>query len=171
MILRPLRSPLSFLLRSERPGADVVEALQCTLIQLDLKRPQRADELIHGARADDRRGDRGIMKHPRQRDISRFFAHFPAEAFPFLKLWPKLRDTFLNAFAGATSFLLLLQHAAEQATFERAPWDHADAILDAGRQHFQLDRAREQAVLALLADEAQEISPPRLGLRRDNVPS
>ena len=77
----------------------------------------------------------------------------------------------MNAFAGATSFLLLLQHAAEQATFERAPWDHADAILDAGRQHFQLDRAREQAVLALLADEAQEISPPRLGLRRDNVPS
>src|SRR5437773_769838 len=45
---------------------DAVELLQGVRRELDRKRPQRLVQLVRGARADDRRGDRLLVQQPGQ---------------------------------------------------------------------------------------------------------
>src|SRR3954469_22015808 len=56
----------------------------------------------------------------------------------------------------ARSLPLLAQHATEQAPVQRGPGDHADAVIDRGREHLQLYLPGHQVVDGLLADQAEE---------------
>src|SRR2546423_14680380 len=102
------------------------------------------------------------MQHPRDRHVRWLFAKLAAELLPFLQLRTKLPDAFLDVFAGAAALIVLFQRPAEEAALQRAPGDHTDAVVHARRQHLKLDGATGEAVLALFADEPQEVAMPRL---------
>src|SRR5258706_3895157 len=145
--------------RAARAGPDLVEARRDLLAHRDLERAQGAIELLLGARADDRRGHGLVRKQPGERDVGRILAQFAAEALVGLELRLVLLDLLLERLLGAPAAVrLLLEHAAEQAARERAPGDHAQAVVLAGGQDLELDGARGEVVEALLADQAEGVA-------------
>ena len=67
----------------------------------------------------------------------------------------------LVAFLVPPSTVGLLQNTGQQATGQRAPRDHADAVVPGGREHLELDVPGEQVVVRLLADQALEVPAGR----------
>ena len=84
------------------------------------------------------------------RDICRMLAALVAPRFPLLKLRAELFDPLLNVALGAAAFFRFLQRARDHTPGERAPWNDADTIRFARRDHFHLDCARREVVEALL---------------------
>ena len=106
----------------------------------DLQRAQAAGELVHGARADDRRGDRRLVEQPGQSHVGGRLADVLAEALVLLQFGAVRLDPFLDLLRGAAALLNFLQRAAEHAARQRAPGDQAQAdrvqsIVDALNRH------------------------------------
>ncbi len=111
--------------RGRAAGArpNFVKPLHLLVGQSYFDRTQAAFELLHGARADDRRGDVGVVQQPCQRDISWLLADFAAEALVGFQFLAIFLHGFLHALVRAASFVCLLQRTAKQTAAERAPWE------------------------------------------------
>src|SRR3954470_6413458 len=82
-----------------RPRAreDLVQAGERCLVQADLERAQRRLQLLHGPRADDRRGDGRLMEEPRESDVAGRVTQLVAEVLPLLDRRPVLVERVLGA--------------------------------------------------------------------------
>src|SRR5215218_5128396 len=93
------------------------------------------------------------------------------QSFSHRSSFGRLRsDLLLHTIGPAPALSDLLQGAAEQATVERAPWDDPDAVVEACRQHLELDGAGAEVVEALLGDEAKEVAAVGGLVGLDDVP-
>ena len=111
------------------------------------------------------------MQQPRQRNSGRLLAELSAQRFPLLELRANLGDALECLRRLASGGVFVAQHAAQQATRQWTPWDDSDAVFDTCRQHFKFDRAHQQVVVTLLADEAEESAATRSFVRSGNVPT
>src|SRR5690348_10192288 len=149
--------PGVMLRRSPVPGEQVVEPLEHVIVELEGHRAPRVVELLPGARPDDRPGDALLVHEPGQRDVGRVLAELVAEVLVRRDLLAvPLHGLLSPAREPAAALALLLQHAAEQAAFQRRPGDDPDTVLDRRGQHLELDLPGQQVVDGLLADQAEE---------------
>ena len=137
-------------------------------------RPELGLELLHRARPDDRRRDRRVVDHEGERQVDQRDAELVGQ------LPERVGGLELGLVLGDAQVVALREHrraargqvvgalaplARQPAARQRAPRDHAHAVLEAGGQHVGLDPAREQRVGRLLADEALEAALARDPLR------
>src|SRR5829696_40579 len=161
-------------LRRRAAGAreDLVETLHRVGIELDLECTHRAVDLLDRAWADDGRGDDRVGEEPRERNVGRRVTELGAELLPLLELRAHGLDAILDVLVAATTTGGAVgEHAAEQPTTERAPRDHADAVVLARGEHFELDGAGVEVVEALLRHEAERPSPLGGFVRLHDVPA
>jgi hypothetical protein len=130
--------------------------------------------LLDGTRTDDRRGHTGPGQQPGQREVGRVDAQFGGELLvAFDRLPVPFQRVSRPALAGpgAGALALFAQRPAEQSTVQRRPRNDAEAVVDRGRHHFQLDVTGHQVVDALLADQAEEVAAGGRLLCRGQVPA
>src|SRR3954447_7375773 len=153
-------------------GEDLVEPGEGVLVQADGERVQRALQLLHRARADDRRGDARPVQQPGEPDVGGRLAELAAQRLVLLQRRPVLLEVLLGAALVAPAALArLLQRPGEQAAVQRAPGDDADPVLLRGRDHLELDLPGEQVVDRLLADQALEVAPGGRLVGRGDLPA
>ena len=111
-----------------------------------------------------------LVQQPRERDRGRLLAELGAELLPPLEL---RAHRFVARVAGscAARCRRRLLMTAEHPARERAPRDHAEAVVAARGEHFELDGARREVVEALLAHEAEEVARLRGFVRLRDVPA
>src|SRR6185369_4809291 len=108
-----------------------------------------------------------VGQHPGQRDVRRLLAELGAEALERVDLRAVARNHVLRPLAlpapGAPvpAVPALALRAAQRPAAERAVRDQPQAVRGAGGRNLELHRALDQAVLALLADQAQEVAARR----------
>src|SRR4051812_9975148 len=66
-------------------GEDLVQPVECVVVQLDVERVQRALQVAHRARPDDRCGHRGLVQQPREADVGRTLAEVAAQPLVLLE--------------------------------------------------------------------------------------
>src|SRR5215203_5546409 len=109
---------------------NLVETLHRVGIKLDLECPHGAVDLLDRAWADDVRGDHRVAEEPRERNVGRRVTELGAELLPLRELRAHGLDAILDVLVAATTTGGAVgEHAAEQPTTERAPRDHADAVV------------------------------------------
>ena len=105
-------------------------------------------------------------------DGARLLAGLGAEVLVGLELRALGLQRPLDVVAVAPAPVTLLAHdAAEQAAGQRRPRDDPEAVVLGRRQHLELDLARQQVVVRLLADQAHEVAARRRPLRLGDVPA
>src|SRR4030095_11044033 len=153
-----------------RARPDLVEVAQRLVVQLDLEGAQRLLELLQGPGTGDGRGHARLVQQPGQGHVGGWPAQLVADRLVLLALRPVLLQPPALLLADAAALPGLAQRPAEQPAEERAPGDHPDPVVPAGRQHLQLDRALGQVVERLLADQAERVPPPGRLVGLDDVP-
>ena len=154
------------------PGKMASMAVSVSGAERDVEGAQRgAVELGHRAGADDRARDAVLREEPRQGDGGRLLTEVGAQLLPLLQLRAQLVDALQRLRRLAARAVGVAEHTAEQPARQRAPRDHADAVLAARRQHLELDGAHQQVVVALLADEAERVNTGGGLVGADDVPA
>src|SRR3712207_5565287 len=69
-------------------GEYLIQPSQRFLVELDVQRPQCPLELLLGARADDRRGDRGLRQQPGEGNVTRLVSQLVHQVLILLDLVP-----------------------------------------------------------------------------------
>src|SRR3712207_2500067 len=151
-------------------GEDLVEPGQLGLVELHVEGPQRALELLHRARTDDRSGHRRLVQQPGDPDVRRRGTPLAAGVLVGLQRGPVPLDALAVALLVAAVAGLVAEHAGQQALRERAPRDDPDAVVLSGGQYLELHVPREQVVVRLLADQAQEVPAGGRLVRRGELP-
>ena len=144
----------------------------------DLGRGELALELLHGARADDRRRDRGVVDHERDRQLDHRQAGVLGDLGQLLdrlelalvlgqrhvvaRGQPLARGRRRRAVGGPA--------ARQPAARERAVGEDAHAVALRGRQDVELDLAHEHRVRRLLGAEPLQAALARGPLRLDDLP-
>ena len=162
----------------DRQRASVIELLPFFRREVPIARTQILLKLRQIARSDDRRGDAGHGKQPRDCHLAQGFSQTSGSllngaedlVIPFGEkpLHPSahggIRVRQARRLWGALSGAIL---AAQEAAAQRAPGNNANAFGAAERQDLALDRPAHQAVLRLEAIEAgvtvQRRHPERFG--------
>src|SRR5690606_39134843 len=130
------------------------------------ERAEVVDQLLLGARPDDRRGDTRLGGVPRERELRRRAALLVRERDDGFDDVERLRrdgpvEVVLAALPAALrSRVLAPVLAGQQPAAERSPRNHAEAEAARGRQHLALGGPVEQVVGRLLADEAIQTQLP-----------
>ena len=86
-------------------------------------------ELLDGTGTDDWCRHRRVVQEPGQRDVGGRRAVVCAQLFPRFERRPHPLDLLLHPLGAAAALSDLLQGAAENAASERAPRDHAEAVM------------------------------------------
>ena len=131
--------------------------------ELERQRGHRVVELLEPRRADDRRRDFALGEHPGERDLrarpaeprrdrGERLGHFPI-GLGGLRVERAAEAVVLGAHARRVPV------ARQPAARERAPRDHADALVLAERQHLALFLAIEQVDVVLHRREARPAVP------------
>ena len=151
------------------PGRnDLVDPVEDVIGELDLGRAQLALEVLHRARADDRRGDRRVADHEGERHLDQAEAGLlrdGGQGVGGVELALVLRQRHVVALghhlgpAGVRQLRVLAVAAREPAAAEWAPGDHAHAVAPAGGEHVGLHGPVQQRVGRLLAHEALAAAP------------
>src|SRR5262249_10813043 len=153
-----------------RAGPDLVEPREGVRGKLEVQRAERAGELLHGPRTDDRRRHRRLAEEPGEGDVRGRVAQLAAEALVGVQLRTPFLDAPPDAVAPAAALRDPRARAAEQPARERAPRDDADPERPARRDQLELDRPRGEVVEALLGDEPEEVTRRGRRLRHGDVP-
>ena len=100
------------------------------------------------------------MQQPRLRDGSRRMTDLAAQLLVSRDLSPIAGEPVgrSRAHAARRSLLPLRAHAAQEAGVQRAVGHHADPVLAARRQQFELDRTFHQVVDALFDGDTEQIA-------------
>src|SRR6202042_3557816 len=139
-------------------GEDGIETLKHLAVETERHRAFCPFELPDSARTDDGPGYAVLVQQPGQGDAGRLLADLIAQALVRLDFLAVALDRLPRpACQAAAPFSLLLEHSAEHAALQRRPGNHADSVVDRGRQNLELDLAGHQVVDGLLADQAKEI--------------
>src|SRR5690606_29890050 len=181
-LLGALRANLLCLSRASLPGVgnwgfaagageDLVEPLQHTRLELDLRSPQRLLQLSGGSRPNDGGGHHRIVQEPAERHVGRRFTNFFAEPFVRFELRSFVCHLLLEFLVTAAAFALLFQRTSEQPAPERAPGNQAEPVIATSRDHLELYLAIVQVIDALLTRQAHQATPLRLLTRSSEIPA
>ena len=128
--------------------------------QLDLLGRDRLGEVVGLARPDDRRSDRRLRQHPRQRHLHvghPLGLRHVADCVHYLEVVlgaEQLGQEWIGARPGALATAAALVRAGQEPSRQRRPGDDADPLFLAERQHLALLLAVDEVVLRLHRDEA-----------------
>ncbi len=168
---------------SEDPGGDQgVDAVERLGRKLEVAGGEGGLQMLHGARADDRGGDRRVFDGEGDRQLGQGDARSLRQLGEFaddlqlapddvrVRIEPAVEHLGEVDDAAVVGEILGLAVAARQETaVERAPHDHAHAVAAAGRQHEPFDVAVEDRIGALLAPERLMAAAVRRPLRLDDA--
>src|SRR6185436_18182553 len=102
---------------------------------------------------------------------SGFLTELGAQLLPLLQLRSHLLDALQRQGTLTARRLLVAEHSTEHPTRERAPRNQPHPIVAAGGQHFELDRANQEVVVALLTDQSERVARPRPFVRLRDMPA
>ena len=127
---------IGFWCRPTGTGEDLVEPFQCLLAQRETQGSHRAVQLLHCARADNRRCHGLLMQQPGQCHISWTLAELSTQRLIGFKLGARGLDVFFYICVCASANLRWLQGPGQKSARERTPRNQADAIGFASWNHF-----------------------------------
>src|SRR3954471_5667465 len=139
------------------------ELLDLVVAQRDLLGRERVLDVPEFRRADDRRGHARLVQQPRERKLGRrdtADAGHLRQAFNQRPIELGLVERLQERIAPGASRLLVPPR--KQAASKRAPRDHADALVDALRNHLPLLLAVDQVVVVLHRHERRRSDALRL---------
>src|SRR5438128_3388221 len=154
-----------------RAREEAVELRERVLGEAELECAEARVELRQGARPDDGRRDGRVVQHPCQRHLGGRVAQLATERLVGRHPVTVALEQALLPLARAPALGRLLQGAAQEPSRERAVRNEPEAVRAAGRDDLELDRARHQAVDALLRHQTQEVARRRRGARLRDLPA